>query len=81
MLKPGGMFLFTCATTGRHEHGTRKTSHKDAPLLVGEWSDYYMNITEDNVRESINVDEIFEDFSFEIDHNHKDLMFYGIKKS
>ena len=24
MLKPGGMFIFTCATTGRPEHGTRR---------------------------------------------------------
>ena len=23
MLKPDGLFLFTCASTGRHEHGTR----------------------------------------------------------
>ena len=33
MLKPGGLFLFTCATTGRPEHGTRRTSPQDAPLL------------------------------------------------
>ena len=32
MLKPGGLFLFTCATTGRPEHGTRRTTPADAPF-------------------------------------------------
>ena len=26
MLKPGGLFIFSCATTGRPEHGTRRTT-------------------------------------------------------
>jgi cyclopropane fatty-acyl-phospholipid synthase-like methyltransferase len=25
MLKPDGLFCFTCASTGRNEHGTRRT--------------------------------------------------------
>jgi SAM-dependent methyltransferase len=36
MLKPGGIFLFTCASTGRPEHGTLRTSKENAPLLEGE---------------------------------------------
>jgi SAM-dependent methyltransferase len=27
MLKPGGLFAFTCATTGRGEHGTRRSDN------------------------------------------------------
>ena len=80
MLKPGGMFLFTCATTGRPEHGTKRTSPRDAPLLEGEWSDYYKNLTEQDIREVLNIEEIFSEFKFEIHQGHKDLMFYGIKK-
>lgn len=80
MLSPGGMFLFTCATTGRPEHGTKRTSPRDAPLLEGEWSDYYKNLTEQDIRNVLDIENIFSDFGFEIHHGHKDLMFYGIKK-
>lgn len=31
MLRPGGLLLVTCATTGRPEHGTRRTTPHDAP--------------------------------------------------
>lgn len=81
MLKSGGMFLFTCATTGRAEHGTKRTSPEDAPLLSGEWGDYYKNLTEEDIREAIPVDKIFSDYKFEVDDKHKDLNFYGIKRS
>ena len=80
LLKPGGMFLFTCATTGRPEHGTLRTSKKDSPLSTGEWSNYYKNLTEQDIREIINIEEIFELFEFSIDTEHKDLFFFGIKK-
>ena len=52
MLKPGGMFLFTCAANGRPEHGTRRTSVWDAPLLgevSEEWSDYYKNLEKEDI--------------------------------
>jgi len=80
LLAPGGMFLFTCATTGRAEHGTRRTSPIDAPLLSGEWSDYYKNLTEADIREVLDIDAIFSEYAFEVDDKHKDLNFYGIKK-
>lgn len=80
MLKPGGMFLFTCATTGRPEHGTRRTSPKDAPLLSGEWSDYYKNLTEEDIREVLPVEDVFSEFEFKVHTQHRDLFFYGIKK-
>ncbi len=43
LLKPGGMMLFTCATEGRPEHGTRRTSPSDSPFTSNQegWSDYY----------------------------------------
>jgi SAM-dependent methyltransferase len=53
MLKPGGLFLFTCAAPGRPEHGTRRQGEWCAPLLLQiseEWADYYKNLTEDDVR-------------------------------
>ena len=37
LLTSGGLFLFTCATTGRPEHGTIRCSRRDAPLLATEY--------------------------------------------
>ena len=91
MLKPGGMFLFTCATTGRPLHGTayleeesRKNyaDWKTMPNVVREnWdNDYYKNLTEADIRECMIPEDIFESFEFEVEENHCDLYFWGIKK-
>ena len=46
LLKPGGLMIFTCASTGRPEHGTLKTHPQDAPFLSmmnEKWAKYYKN--------------------------------------
>ena len=83
MLKPGGLFLFTTATTGRREHGTRKTTPNDSPPTIelgGEWADYYKNLTEEDIRAIFNPDLTFEKYEFEVNNKLFDLYFYGIKK-
>ena len=91
MLKPGGMFLFTCATTGRPVHGVASLEEeskakwknwKTMPNVLREnWdNEYYKNLTEEDIRESINIDDCFDEYEFEVDKNHCDLYFYGIKK-
>jgi SAM-dependent methyltransferase len=82
MLKPGGLFLFSCATTGRPEHGTRRTNPSDAPFTqeFGDWADYYKNLEEVDIRAVINVDEEFQNYAFSIGHETHDLYFWGIKK-
>jgi autotransporter strand-loop-strand O-heptosyltransferase len=83
MLKPGGLFLFTCAAPGRPEHGTRRTGGFDAPLLIQqseEWSDYYKNLTEEDIRKTLSFNICFSDGHFRLDnHENGDLYFYGIK--
>lgn len=81
MLKPGGLLLFTCATIGRPEHGTVRTTPHDAPLIQGitQWEDYYKNLTEGDIRNSIDVDNIFRQYQFSINNNTHDLYFFGIK--
>ena len=81
LTKPGGMFIFTCATTGRAEHGTRRTRPQDAPLLDGEWGDYYKNLTEEDIRAVLDIDSIFVDYRFYVDNRNYDLSFWGIKHS
>lgn len=81
LLKDGGMFLFTCATTGRPEHGTPKSLPQDSPFTVEEhgWSDYYRNLTELDVRGEIDLDKYFKAYHFYIDTGSCDLYFWGIK--
>lgn len=73
MTKKGGLVIFSCATTGRAEHGTRRTSPSDAPLIP--W-DYYRNLTE----QDFNVEGMFSIYEFASQHETHDLYFYGVKK-
>jgi len=91
LLKPGGMFLFTCAAPGRFEHGTARTRPEDSPLTAKaneEWSNYYHNITGKELEDTIDLAEVFQ--NYDIEEYHKilvgpfrtlhDLYFWGIKK-
>ena len=82
LLKPGGLLIFTCATLGRAEHGTQRTSPSDAPLLpaTNDWSNYYKNLTEEDICAEINLEKIFKSYEFSINNAHKDLQFYGLKR-
>jgi SAM-dependent methyltransferase len=99
MLKPGGFFIFTCATTGRPVHGTysqdiidrnnnitqqgnKITNWKTMPNVSrnGWDSEYYKNLTEEDIRECIDIDGTFSKYEFEVEKNHCDLYFWGIKK-
>jgi SAM-dependent methyltransferase len=82
LTKPGGIFTFTCATTGRAEHGTKRTgSGWASPHTTEQWDDYYKNLTEEDIREFLDVDNIFSDYEFQSNVTTSfDLYFYGIKK-
>lgn len=80
VLKSGGLFFFTCAGPGRHEHGTRRTEPSASPFTssIDGWGDYYKNVDESMVRNIIPVDEIFSNYKF--NYVPTDLQFYGIKR-
>jgi SAM-dependent methyltransferase len=82
MLKPGGLFFFTCASTGRAEHGTRRTSPQDSYGTIGNvegWPDYYKNLTFQDLDAVLNVKTIFSSYSAWYCPETRDLYFYGIK--
>ncbi len=98
MLKPGGYFIWTCATTGRPIHGTKTQDEIDKKNkitsqgnTVDGWktmpnvkkdgwnNEYYRNVTESDIRSFCDVDSIFSEYEFEIEPNHCDLYFWGIK--
>lgn len=78
VVRPGGLIIMTCATTGRPEHGTTRTSPEASPLTVGKGWDYYRNLTEEDFRQHFSFDSLFTDYRFLV--NYSDLYFVGTKK-
>ena len=81
MLKPGGLFAFTCASTGRPEHGTRR-SESWASLAtkasIQGWSDHYKNLTFADVAAAIDL-SAFSSYQAYYNSKSKDLYFWGVK--
>lgn len=49
MTKPGGIIAFSCASTGRPEHGTTRSNDAySSPLTVALGQEYYRNLTIDD---------------------------------
>jgi len=81
MTKPGGILLFTCASTGRTEHGTRLASPESSPGTQSSYPDYYKNLTSADFRNAIlDIDMQFPQYRFYYNPNSKDLYFIGVCK-
>lgn len=76
LTKPNGLVVFSCATTGRPEHGTTRTSPADAPFT----NDYYRNLEAGDFAAAFNLDEMFSDYQFQAWPWPADLYFYGVKR-
>ena len=84
MLKPGGLFCFTCASTNRGEHGTRRTSPNCSYGTVGgleDMSDYYKNLTEQDLNNVLDLNSSFVVWNTYYNAISCDLYFVGIKKA
>ena len=83
LVRPGGLLIVTCATTGRPTHGTRRNSPKSSPFTVkiAGWCDHYRNLTEADFRTAVDVESTFDISAFEIDRVAHDLRFWGIKRN
>jgi SAM-dependent methyltransferase len=82
MLKPNGLFCFTCASTGRQEHGTRRTSPQDSYGTIGklaDMSDYYKNLTEKDLNQVLPLNKLFSCWNSYYNAESGDLYFVGIK--
>jgi SAM-dependent methyltransferase len=83
MLKHDGLFCFTCASTNRPEHGTRRTSPNCSYGTIGnlqDMSDYYKNLTEIDLNEVLSLNNLFSVWDTYYNNMSKDLYFVGIKK-
>jgi SAM-dependent methyltransferase len=84
MLKPGGLFCFTCASTGRPEHGTRRTSPQDSYGTIGnleDMFDYYKNLAREDVDKVLQLDSAFSGWKSYFNGETCDLYFVGIKRA
>ena len=72
LVKVGGLVIFSCATTGRQEHGTTRTSPADAPFT----NDYYMNLEAGHFGLLV---KRFSQHEFSEKQSPRDLYFWGIK--
>jgi len=81
ILKPGGLFLFTCAAPGRDEHGTARTRPEDSPLTstvlsqfpyFEKWSNYYRNISKKDLNKALDLKKIFS--KYYVDEHHEILI-------
>jgi len=77
IVRTAGLIIMTCATTGRPEHGTTRTTPQDSPLTIGLGWDYYKNLTEQDFKDNFDLNTMFTDYQFL--SQGTDLYFYGVK--
>ncbi len=83
MLRPGGLFFFTCATEGREEHGTRRMRPDDSYGTIAGvpgFVDHYRNITLRDLDEAIDLTKTFSSYSAYVNNATYDLYFWGVKR-
>ena len=85
LLREGGLFFFTCASTGRYEHGTARTSITDSfsTQLGAEskiwYPNYYRNLTAEDIMKALPIHLYYSKFYFEYEPYSRDLYFWGIR--
>jgi len=71
-----GIVIFSCASTGRLEHGTNRTN----PAEGGLNTDYYKNLTIKDFKKHFDLNLMFKKFYFFYNYYSHDLYFIGFKK-
>lgn len=74
----GGLVIFTCATEGRPEHGTSRTSPDQSPGTVSSGWEYYRNLTSDDFS-VFDFKRNFAGYRFMSNPGSQDLYFVGVK--
>ena len=84
MLKPGGLFVFTCASTGRKEHGTFKSDPNASYATMysfEKFGSYYKNLTKKDIDDVLFLRKNFIEYNVYYNNLSKDLYFVGIKNN
>jgi SAM-dependent methyltransferase len=78
LLKPNGLYVFTCATKNREEHGTQRTNSAES-LSSQIYPKYYKNIYVKEILEKIPFEYYFDPYVFKVLND--DLYFFGVRTS
>lgn len=73
-IKPGGLFILTCAGPTRQEHGTHNHTPQDSKFTL----EHYRNISIANFIATLPL-EMFEVCELALEREGADLVFWGIK--
>jgi len=79
LVRPGGLVVFTCASRGRPEHGTRRTELRESPGTQAVGLDYYRNLEEQDFRREIDLSALFREHAFWYMPTSFDLYFAGVR--
>jgi SAM-dependent methyltransferase len=79
MLRPGGLFVLTCAGIGRGEHGTSRTDASVSLSASQQHDDYYGNLSRNDFVRRIDLEALFSHYDFFDNRYSKDLYFVGLK--
>lgn len=79
MLDDEGLFVFTCATYGRREHGTPRRSMNSSLTSVSAGGEYYKNLSDLDISAALNLIELFSNYKFYYNYYGRDLYFVGFK--
>jgi SAM-dependent methyltransferase len=79
LVRPGGLIVVSCASRGRVEHGTRRTSVVDSPGTQFEGLDYYRNVLMDELQE-LPLDRWFDNYLMYYNPTSFDLYLAAVRK-
>jgi SAM-dependent methyltransferase len=80
MCRPGGLVIMTCATTGRPEHGTSRTTPADSPFTVSAGWNYYQNLSAHDLESKLSFKDAFDEYRLWVNWESFDLYFAGLKR-
>jgi SAM-dependent methyltransferase len=80
LTKKGGVLIFTCASKGRLEHGTTRTTPLSSPGSQSLGWDYYKNLEQKDFEKKVDFDSLFSNYEFIYYKKTSDLYFYGVKR-
>ncbi len=79
LCRPAGLVVMTCASMGRREHGTSRTTPRNSPLTIAFGWEYYKNLSLCDFERQIDLKSNFSTYSFWINWSSYDLYFCGIR--
>jgi Methyltransferase domain len=81
LARPGGMVLMTCASFGRAEHGTSRTSADASPLSISIGWEYYKNLGPGDFQSITDFDSCFSGYRFWMNWISKDLYLVAFRNN